>query len=89
MRRYVPPDTRMKVSSRTARRIMLACVVLCALSGAVVVLYLATPYVTGRIGSPQLLLAWLFCTLVFGIQIYNWRSIQQRALRREAERTND
>lgn len=78
-----------KVSSRTARRIMVACVVLCALSGAVVVLYLATPYVTGRIGSPQFLLSWLFCTLTFGIQIYSWRSIQQKALRQEAERTND
>ncbi len=68
---------------------MVACVVLCALSGAVVVLYLATPYVTGRIGSPQFLLSWLSCTLVFGIQTYSWRSIQQSALRREAERTSD
>ncbi|MGJ7909029.1 hypothetical protein ACOQFL_21415 [Actinopolyspora sp. H202] len=49
-------------------------------------LYLAMPYVAGRIGSPQFLLGWLFCTLTFGFQIYNWRSIYHRALRQEAER---
>ncbi|SFE32879.1 hypothetical protein SAMN04487819_11145 [Actinopolyspora alba] len=63
----------------------MTCIVLGTLSGIITAFYLAMPYVAGVIGSPQFLLGWLFCTLMLGLQIYNWRSIHRRALRQEAE----
>ncbi|WP_143013146.1 hypothetical protein [Actinopolyspora mzabensis] len=64
----------------------MTCIVLGGLSGLIAAVYLAVPYVTGRIPSGSFLMTSLLNTATFGLLIYPFWSAYRRALRQEAER---